>query len=267
MVAMSVIDFHAHAFPDALAERAVPQLAADGNIQPHSDGKAASLVASLDRAGIDKAVVASIATKPEQFDSIIKWSLAIASDRLIPFASIHPDDPDPAARVRAVVDAGLRGIKMHPYYQRFALDEPRLAPLYEAVADAGLVLLFHCGFDVAYPHDRICDPARVRAVAEAYPKLKLVSAHLGGWMDWDETERHLLGRPIRMDLSATLDFLEPERARRMILAHPADCLLFATDSPWFDQVKTVQKLRDLRLPADREAAILGGNAERLLGLA
>jgi predicted TIM-barrel fold metal-dependent hydrolase len=264
--AMAVIDFHAHAFPDALAERAVPQLAAEGGIVPTLTGKVGALVASMDAVGIDRAVVASIATKPDQFEPILAWSRAIASDRVVPFGSIHPDDPDPAARARAIADAGLRGVKLHPYYQKFALDEPRLAPLYRAVRDAGLVLLVHCGFDIAFPHDRACDPARVRAVADAWPGLKLVAAHLGGWMDWDEVERCLLGHPIALDLAACLEFMSPDRARRMLLAHPPDCLVFGSDTPWFDQARALRRLRELGLPGDLEEAILYKNAARLLGL-
>ena len=50
--AMAVIDFHAHAFPDALAERAVPQLAAEGGIVPTLSGKIGALVAAMDAAAI-----------------------------------------------------------------------------------------------------------------------------------------------------------------------------------------------------------------------
>jgi hypothetical protein len=263
---MGVIDFHAHAFPDALAERAVPELAAEGNIAACLDGKISSLLGSMDKAGIHCAVVASIATKPEQFNAILKWSRSIASERLIPFASVHPEDDDVAGRVRAIAAAGLRGIKMHPYYQRFALEEARLARLYEAVQETGLILLMHCGFDIAFPHERICDPGRVAGIAEKYPRLKLVASHLGGWLDWDETERHVIGRPIMLDTSACFDFVEAGRARKMLLAHPAEYLLFGTDSPWFDQAKELGAVKELNLPRPLESAILESNAAGLLGL-
>ena len=50
----------------------------------------------------------------------------------------------------------------------------------------------------------------------------------------------------------------------MILAHPADRILFCTDSPWADQSEELARWRALDLPADRLAAALGGNAARLL---
>ena len=54
-------------------------------------------------------------------------------------------------------------------------------------------------------------------------------------------------------------------ARAMILAHPADRILFGTDSPWSDQAAELARWRALGLPEDFLAAALGGNAARLLG--
>jgi len=85
-----IIDFHAHAFPDALAERAIAHLEKEGNAKAFLDGKVSSLLASMDSAGIERAVVCSIATKPEQFAPILKWSREIASQRIIPLPSVHP---------------------------------------------------------------------------------------------------------------------------------------------------------------------------------
>ena len=101
---MRIVDFHTHAFPDKLAERAIPLLAEAAHCTACLDGKLASLLRSMDQAGIAQSVVLSIATKPEQFDPILRWSEGIASDRIVPFASIHPNDPDPVAkadRIRA----------------------------------------------------------------------------------------------------------------------------------------------------------------------
>ena len=55
---MRIIDFHTHAFPDPIAARAMPQLEAEGNIEAALDGRLASLLRSMDAAGIDAAVVA-----------------------------------------------------------------------------------------------------------------------------------------------------------------------------------------------------------------
>ena len=263
---MEIIDFHAHAFPDAVAARAIPLLEAEGDVAAHTDGTTAGLLASMDAAGIDRSVVASIATKPQQFDPILRWSAGIASDRLIPFASVHPDAADPVGEVRRIAEQGLRGIKMHAYYQDFDLDEDRLLPLYRAAAEEGLALLMHTGFDVAFERVRKADPARTLRVLDAVPDLLLVASHWGAWEDWDEVEKHLLGKPIYMDVSFGLQFQPRERSREWVLAHPAEYILFGTDSPWSEQAVTLDYMRSLELDPALEAAILGGNAARLLRL-
>jgi len=260
-----IVDMHVHAFPDAVAARAIPDLAREGGVVPATDGTLRGLVASMDRAGIATSVVCSVATRPAQFERILEWSVANDGDRLAMLPSVHPASPDAAGQVRRVAEAGLRGIKLHPYYQDFAIDEPRMTPIYEAAQDLGLVVVCHGGFDFAYPRARVADPVRTRRVIDAFPGLKLVAAHLGGWDDWDEVERHLLGRPVWLDTSFSLAYLPDDRARRLLAAHPAGRILFGTDSPWADQAAEVARLRALGLPEDLERRILGGNARELLG--
>jgi len=261
---MRIIDIHTHAFPDALADRAMSFLEEEGNIKAALDGRVSSLLGSMDKAGIERSVVCSIATKPSQFKAILAWSKLIASDRIIPFPSVHPDDPDAAAHVAEVHAAGLKGIKLHPYYQHFALDEPRVNPIYEAIQAHGLLFLCHTGFDLAYPRDRLCDPAKIVAVLDRFPKLKMITSHLGGWNDWDEVRRLMLGKRIMIETSFSLHVLGKAASRDLILSHPADCLFFGTDSPWADQSTAVKEFLDLGLPKELERAILYDNAARIL---
>ncbi len=262
---MRVIDFHAHAFPDAVAEKAMPTLEKQGNVEAPLDGKVSSLLRSMDETGIDISVVASIATKPKQFEPILNWSKEIASDRLIPFPSVHPGDSDAVAHVRAVREAGFKGVKLHPYYQRFDLDEARVFPIYEALLDCGLILLCHTGFDKAFPRDRKADPVRIARVRDRFPDLLLVTSHVGAWQDWEEVRRCLLGKPVYMDLSYSLQFMG-NGARDFLVEHPDDYLIFGTDSPWEHPRDTIRNIRSLKLGDEAEAKIFGGNAERLLGL-
>jgi hypothetical protein len=261
-----IIDVHTHAFPDHIAERAVPFLEQEGQIEAYLDGTLSSLLASMDAAGVDASVVASIATKPSQFESILSWSKTIASHRILPFPSVHPEDDAAANRVSRIARAGFWGLKMHPYYQGFALTDARVQPIFEAVQDAGLVLLMHAGFDLAFPRDRLADPTKVREIMRRYPMLKLIASHLGAWEDWDEVETHLLGREIYLDTSYALPFLPTERAKAILSRHPEEYLLFGTDSPWGGQAAEIETIRSLDLPPERTRKILGENAARLLGI-
>jgi predicted TIM-barrel fold metal-dependent hydrolase len=102
-------------------------------------------------------------------------------------------------------------------------------------------------------------------VLDTFPDLKLVTTHLGAWEDWDDVEKHLLGKQIFMEISYSLDILEPEKARKIFLNHPSECILFGTDSPWTDQGQTLSLLKGLSLGDEREHRILSGNALSLLG--
>ncbi len=263
-----IIDFHTHAFPDALAERAIRYLLEEGrrkyDVNAYLDGTVSSLLESMDRNGIEKSVICSIATKPSQFDPILAWSKEISSDRIIPFASLHPADPDAADRVSHIADVGLKGIKFHPYYQEFDLDEARLFPIYRRIEQEKLIVVMHTGFDLAFDRVRRADPQKIVRVLEAFPDLRLVTTHLGGWEDWDEVERHLAGRKIYMEISFSLDCMPRETARRIILNHPADHILFGTDSPWADQATAISQLKELNLGEALERQILRENGLSLL---
>ena len=268
-IAMSgIIDFHTHAFPDALADRALQVLLEEGrkmyDVNAYLDGKVSSLLASMDRCGIDKSIICSIATRPSQFEPIFLWSKKIASDRIIPFPSLHPEAADAQDQVRRIRAEGFRGIKFHPYYQDFSIDEERLFPIYKQIEAEGLIVVMHTGFDLAFERVRKADPQKIIRVLERFPGLKLVTTHLGSWEDWDEVEKHIMGKKIYMEVSFSLDCMNRETACKLILNHPKDHVLFGSDSPWADQGQAVMLLKSLDLSQERETRILRDNALKLL---
>lgn len=259
-----VIDFHTHAFPDQVAASAIPALEREGGIKARLDGTVAELLRSMDRSGVEASVLCSIATRPSHFLPILAWSRLIRSERIIPLPSLHPDDPQLFEHLRLVHAEGFAGIKMHSYYQNYRLDDARLADLHGTMAELGMLLVIHAGYDIAYPRVRMADPERILAVSRQFPDLKLIATHLGGWDEWDAVERLLVGQPIFLELSFAHEHLEPARMRRILLAHPADYLLFGTDSPWTDQAASLDLLRRLKLPSPLFERIVGANARRLL---
>lgn len=261
-----IIDFHAHAFPDAIAAEAVPALAKKGKVTPCLDGRVDSLLASMDRAGVAKSVLCSIATRPGQFDSILAWSKAIRSERIVPFPSFHPENPKALENIQVIAAEGFQGIKLHPYYQNFRIDEERLFPFYEAMSAAGLVLVMHTGFDIGFPREDIAGPARIRQVIDRFPELKFVATHLGAWEMWEQVRELLTGRRVYMDISFSLQYLARAEAREMLLAHPPDRLLFGSDSPWACQEEVAAMLSALDLGPALEGRIFSDNALELLGI-
>ncbi|MCM8818838.1 MAG: amidohydrolase family protein [Candidatus Omnitrophica bacterium] len=261
---MKIIDIHTHAFSDNIAEKAIPLLEEEGKIKAKLDGKISSLLSSMDKYGIEKSVICSIATKPTQYNSILKWSKEIKSDRIIPFPSFHQDDPMVLERIEEIKKEGFKGVKLHPYYQKFVIDEVKMMKIYEKIFKEDLILVLHTGFDFAFERVRIADPEKIINIKKTFPQIKLITTHLGAWEDWDNVEKYIIGKEIYMEISFSLEFLDKERARRMILSHPSDYVLFGTDSPWTDQGETLKLLNDLNLPSEIEEKILYLNAKKLL---
>ncbi len=259
-----IIDFHAHAFPDQVAASAIPYLEEEGDVKANHDGRISSLLAIMDREGVDKSVICCIATRPSQFEAIVSWSKQISSDRIIPFPSFHPDDPQAVEHISQIKEEGFKGIKMHPYYQQFFLDDEKLYPAYEKISELGLILVMHTGFDIAFPRIRRCDPRQILNVMTRFPELKMVTTHLGAWQQWAEVEDLLAGRKIYMDISYTLGQIDTQTARRIILKHPREYLLFGTDSPWSGPQKTYKQLQALELGDEREELIIRKNGLALL---
>lgn len=261
-----IIDFHVHCFPDELAARAVPVLAEKAAIPPRLDGTVSDLKNSMKEAGVDYSVILSIATKPSQASQITKWSKSVEGDGIIAFGSIHPDSDKWRQELKEIKEAGLRGVKFHPDYQNFFVDEERIFPIYEAIFNEGLILVFHAGVDIGLPPPCHCTPERLAKVIDAFPGGKVVAAHMGGFSRWDEVENYLLGREIYLDTSYSMGFMDDVQMRRMIDKHGYKKILFATDSPWSSQIEEVEKIKKLKLDSEVEKAILGENARRLLGI-
>ena len=259
-----IIDFHTHAFPDELAATAIPYLEEEGDVKAFLNGTVADLLRSMDRTGIEKSLICSIATRPKQFRSILDWSKTIRSDRIIPLPSVHPKAVDLVEQLHIIHEEGFYGIKLHPYYQDFFIDDTKLDEMYGTLVENDLLVVMHTGFDIAFPRMELCGPGRVVKVINKFPDLKLITTHLGAWDQWDEVRDLLIGKPIYMELSYALDFLDPQVARSMILDHPAEYIVFGSDSPWSDQANTLNLLRTLELDQHLFDQITSLNALKLL---
>jgi predicted TIM-barrel fold metal-dependent hydrolase len=224
-------------------------------------------LASKDRAGIRRAVVASVATRPEQVRKISDWCISIRSERIVPFASIHPGFPDPEAEVERIAAAGIRGLKFHPQYSECPMDDPRVVRIARAAAKAGLAMLFHSGYDLAYEKEDLASPDRVRRIHEAVPELRMTAAHLGGWERWSEVLELVAGQEIYLETSYTLGRCPPDVLERIFAKHRPEFLLFGTDAPWRDQKEDLARFMALPLSDDLKRRILWDNALRFVGMA
>ena len=266
---MPIFDAHTHAFPDAVAPGAMKTLLGEAKwhpVQAYHDGTLRGLLASMDAAGIQRAIMCSVATRPTQVKKITDWSASIASDRIIPFASIHPDYDQPEAEIERLAQLGIKGLKAHPQYMQCAVDDPRMIRIAKAAAQAGLALTIHAGHDLAFERNELGSPQSLRRLHEAVPDLRLLGCHLGGWRRWDEVLDHVVGQPIYLDTSFCLGQCPPQLLERIISHHPAEYLLFGTDSPWSDQQADLAAFVALPISEEARRQAMWDNVHRFVGL-
>lgn len=264
-----LIDFHTHAFPESLAERALASLSADIGSPPLTDGTVSGLLAAMDSWGVDRAVICNIASKPRQTENVNSFAIGTAlahPDRLFPLGSVHPLYPDPETELKRIRAAGLKGVKIHPDYMGVTLDDPAFDSLFDLCGELGLFVVTHAGFDVYSPHMVYASPDRILRRLERSPRTTLVAAHYGGNMMWDEAAEKLCGRELFIDVSmGGFCGLEPARAARILGKHDPDRILFGSDCPWASPADTFRYIDALPLSDGRKEKIWHLNAERLLG--
>ncbi|HEY8348871.1 MAG TPA: hypothetical protein VIM13_03450 [Clostridia bacterium] len=118
-----VIDFHTHCFPDELAAKAVASLSEKACIPAMLNGTLSDLKRSMEANNITGSVLFNIATKPSQTAKINDWAVRIQDEGIISFGSIHPLCEDWESELKRIKELGLRGIKFHPEYQEFYVDD------------------------------------------------------------------------------------------------------------------------------------------------
>ena len=264
-----IIDFHTHCFPDALAARVLPILSAEaGGIPAHTDGTLAGIESSMLENGVDYSVMLQIASKPAQNKTVNTWAVErlAANPKIIPFGSVHPHSDNWRPELERLAAAGVKGVKFHPEYQQTYVDDPLMFPIYDKISELGLIAIFHAGADIGVPPPVHSAPERFAAVADRLPHNKTVLAHFGGWKMWDDVERHLAGSHLFFDTSFCAPYMTCEAMLSIIAKHGAGKILMGSDSPWASQSEAIGNIRRLSLSHADEAAILGDNAARLLGL-
>ena len=98
-------------------------------------------------------------------------------------------------------DAGIKGVKLHPDEQMIDLADKKMYPVYDLISDLGLPVVIHTGFDPFSPDHAHASPDQILKVRADFPKLRLILAHLGGYLDWGAAEELLAGKGMPMDPS------------------------------------------------------------------
>lgn len=258
---MKIIDAHAHIFPDKIAAGASGGIARFYDMPTVYDGRVDTLFDAGEAAGVSHFVVQSVATVPEQVSSInqfIAGQMQCHPDRLTGLGTLHPSSADVGADFDQIIQLGLKGIKLHPDFQKFNIDDPAAFAIYER-AEGVLPMLIHSG-DHRYDYSH---PRRLKRALRQFPKLTVIAAHFGGWSVWPEAAAHLTDTGVYVDTSSSLYALSAAQAREMIDLFGADHVLFGTDYPMWDYKIEMERFDRLDLDELSRQKILYGNAKRL----
>lgn len=263
-----IIDFHTHIFPDDLAQRALSVLSSNINniYPPVSDATVSGLLKNMDAWNIDISVALPVITKQSQVRKTNEWAKAISSDRIVCFGGIYPHSTNFKEEIDYVAELGLKGLKFHPEYQNFVVDDESMMKRYEYALGKGLILIFHAGFDPGFPAPFKSNPRKLAKVVRDMQGGTIVAAHLGGHAQWDEVERYLVGEDIYLDTSMGFDYYPHEQFLRIVKNHGADRILFASDSPWSHAKNELEWIGKLGLSKSDVNKITGENAKKLLGI-
>ena len=259
-----MIDFHTHIFPEKIAESTISYLSGIIEKKPSFNGMQDGLLASMEEAGISCSVILPVVTKPSQFDSVNQYAARFLDGRLISFAGIHPEDADYKSKLRSLRENGFRGIKFHPDYQGVYFNDIRFKRIVECATENDLIVSVHAGIDPLSPNEVHCTPQMAAELIEDVAPTKLVLAHFGGHMMYDDVEKYLVGKHVYFDTGVMLDTIEESQFLRIVRTHGADKILFGTDGPWAGQKAYVKRMREIAFTEEEREMIFEGNAKRLL---
>ena len=261
---MKYLDMHSHIFPPGVAEKVIAVLENYYGSRWSGTGELDDLLRSLRQAHISRSVIFSSATKPSQVVPINNFVSRIQKqypELFTAFGTLHPDFPGYKAEIRRIRELGLKGLKFHPDFQQFRIDDPRMDGIYHEIGGE-LPLLFHVGDS----RTQYSKPERLLNIHRKFPELKLIAAHMGGYSEWDQSWKYLIGTDIWLDVSSTIKFIGPQEVRRMAAAHGTDRILFASDYPGTGHRRAVEEVLSLGLSGEDNERIFYRNAEKLLGI-
>jgi len=210
-------------------------------------------------------VLLPVATKPTQQRPINDWAILQRSDRIIPFGSVYPLADDAVDELERMAALGLRGVKLHPEYQGFDVDDPRVRPLYRKIGQLKLIVVFHAGQDLAYPPPCRCAPDMLERAMEHLEGAQVIAAHWGGFFMGERVLTDLKPADnLYLDTSYSYRCVLIPVIRALIEAHGPGHILFGSDTPWSSIEDEARLIESLALPAAEQNAIMFGNARRLL---
>lgn len=263
-----VIDFHAHTFPENIAEYAIEKLSKQGGTKAYTDGTEKDLSIKMKEQGVDYSVILPVATNVKQVENINRYSVSINEQTketgLISFGAMHPDYSDYKNELVWLKNNGFKGIKLHPDYQGHFFEDIEYFRILDKAEELGLFTLIHAGVDAGYPELIHCTPAMIKKATDSIKPERLILAHMGSWGLWDEVGELLTYDKLYFDTAYVLSFISKEQFAKILNQHGSSHILFGTDTPWQRADIALEKLKNFDLDQESYDNITYKNAYRIL---
>ncbi len=262
-----IFDAHTHFFPDKLKGKVLPKLSEVSGHEYFGDGTLEGTVKFQKDSGCRKFLALHIATNPTQQSAVNDFAISSQCENILNFGSVNHQSDNAVEELLRLYEAGIKGIKLHPDYQDYFVDDERMDEVYKTCEKLGLIITFHAGRDPYSPNIVHSHPKDIKKVATKFPNLKIIAAHMGGMNMSAEVLEHLVGLSnVYFDTAMCSEFLSKEMAEKIIRAHGVSKILFGTDLPWSTIEREKELIDSLDLSIDEKEMIYYKNAEKLFKL-
>lgn len=214
--------------------------------------------------------------RPQISNDAVADFAAENSDIMIAFASIDPmRGPEAVREARRLIASGkIRGFKLHPPVQQFFPNDPMVYPLYEAIEEARLPVIFHTGHSgigTGMPGGggirlKYGNPMYIDDVAVDFPNMPIIMAHPS--FPWqDEAISICLHKPqVYIDLSGWSPKYFSPTLVQYANSRLKNKVLFGSDYPLITPDRWLADFAHIAIKDEVRPMILKENAIKLLGL-
>lgn len=222
------------------------------------------LIAQMDENGVGRAVVCPveehIILHNKEGNDYLLEAVRAYPDRLIGFASVNPwYGVSALEELKRARDEGLRGLKLHPRIQGFAITSDIVFPLIELAGELDMPVYFHTGTYIC------AQPFQLAQLACLYPEVSFIMGHSGASDFWNDVIPATRIAPnVYLETSKTtpvtiMGLVSKESALR-------ERVIFGSNLPTSSYPLELAKVREAIADENLRAMILGENAMRLLGI-
>jgi uncharacterized protein len=136
---------------------------------------ASNLIDSMEESNVTQSII--LAVEPNvSTDSVL--NICQKNPALIPFGSVHPYDQKKREKLKSYIQAGIKGLKIHPVIQKVSPTDPAMLELLEEASQYDIPVLFHTGWG-SIGRGNYGFMYHFKVVLDNFPKTKFIFAHMG----------------------------------------------------------------------------------------